>query len=65
MFLWRNGENYPKIISKHSSFSPLVMFHDYHENIYMYIALVKALFSIQKYWYFSYFSTKTYVVGTH
>ena len=29
------------------------------------IALVKALFSIQKYWYFSYFSTKTYVVGTH
>ena len=29
------------------------------------IALVKALFSIQKYWYFSYFSTKSYVVGTH
>ena len=29
------------------------------------IALVKALFSIQKYWYFSYFSTKTYIVGTH
>ena len=28
------------------------------------IALDKALFSIQ-YWYFSYFSTKTYVVGTH
>ena len=29
------------------------------------IALVKVLFSIQKYSYFSYFSTKTYVVGTH
>ena len=29
------------------------------------IALIKALFSIQKYRYFSYFSTKTYVVGTH
>ena len=28
------------------------------------IALVKALFSIEKYWYFSYFSIKTYVVGT-
>ena len=27
------------------------------------IALVKALFSIQKYWYFSYFSRKTYIVG--
>ena len=26
------------------------------------ITLVKALFSIQKYWHFSYFSTKTYVV---
>ena len=31
----------------------------------LFIALVKALFSIQKYYYFSYFSTKTYVVGTH
>ena len=29
------------------------------------IALVKALFSIQKYQYFSYFSMKTYVVDTH
>ena len=29
------------------------------------IALLKALFSVQKYWYFSYFSTKTYIVGTH
>ena len=29
------------------------------------IALDKMHFSIQKYWYFSYFSTKTYVVGTH
>ena len=29
------------------------------------IALDKVLFSTQKYWYFSYFSTKTYVVGTH
>ena len=29
------------------------------------ITLVKVLFSIQKYWYFSYFSTKAYVVGTH
>ena len=29
------------------------------------IALVKALFPIQKYWYFSYFSTKTYIMGTH
>ena len=28
------------------------------------IALVKALFSIQNYWYFSYFSTKTYAAGT-
>ena len=28
-------------------------------------ALDKALFSIKKYLYFSYFSTKTYVVGTH
>ena len=25
----------------------------------------KALFSAKKYLYFSYFSTKTYVVGTH
>ena len=29
------------------------------------IALDKALFSTEKYLYFSYFSTKTYVVGTH
>ena len=29
------------------------------------IALDKMLFLIQKYYYFSYFSTKTYVVGTH
>ena len=29
------------------------------------IALDKALLSIKKYLYFSYFSTKTYVVGTH
>ena len=29
------------------------------------VALNKALFSTQKYLYFSYFSTKTYVVGTH
>ena len=29
------------------------------------IALDKALFSTKKYLYFSYFSTKTYVVGTH
>ena len=27
--------------------------------------LEKMFFSIQKYWYFSYFSTNTYVVGTH
>ena len=30
-----------------------------------YIALENMLFSIQKYLYFSYFSTKTYVMGTH
>ena len=29
------------------------------------IAHDKALFSTKKYLYFSYFSTKTYVVGTH
>ena len=29
------------------------------------IVLDKALFSTKKYLYFSYFSTKTYVVGTH
>ena len=29
------------------------------------MALDKNFFSIQKYWYFSYFSTKTYGVGTH
>ena len=29
------------------------------------IALDKVLFSTEKYLYFSYFSTKTYVVGTH
>ena len=29
------------------------------------IASDKANFSIEKYWYFSYFSIKTYVVGTH
>ena len=29
------------------------------------IALDKVLFSTNKYLYFSYFSTKTYVVGTH
>ena len=29
------------------------------------IALDKALFSTKKYLYFSYFSTKTYVEGTH
>ena len=33
--------------------------------VYVNIALVKALFSVQKYWYFSYFSMKPYVVGTH
>ena len=31
----------------------------------MIIALDKKLLSYRKYWYFSYFSTKTYVVGTH
>ena len=34
-------------------------------NYCVYIALDKALFSTKKYLYFSYFSTKTYVVGTH
>ena len=29
------------------------------------IALIKMLYSIQKYLRFSYFSTETYVVGTH
>ena len=29
------------------------------------IALGKVLFSTEKYLYFSYFSTTTYVVGTH
>ena len=29
------------------------------DYLYEMLALVKALFSIQKYWYFSYFSTKT------
>ena len=29
------------------------------------IAPDKVLFSIQKYWYLSYYSTKTYVVGIH
>ena len=29
------------------------------------IAIGKALFSSEKCWYRSYFSTKTYVVGTH
>ena len=29
------------------------------------IATDKALFSSEKCWYFSYFSTKAYVVGTH
>ena len=29
------------------------------------IALAKACFSAKKYLYFSYFLTKTYVVGTH
>ena len=29
------------------------------------IATVKALLSSEKCWYLSYFSTKTYVVGTH
>ena len=31
----------------------------------IHVALDKALFSSKKYLYFSYFSTKTYVVGTH
>ena len=38
-------------------------FNEYLQQIL--IALVKAFLSIQKYWYFSYFSMKTYVVGTH
>ena len=33
--------------------------------VFLYIALDTALFSTKKYLYFSYFSTKTYVVGTH
>ena len=33
--------------------------------IFGYIALDKALFSSKRYLYFSYFSMKTYVVGTH
>ena len=31
----------------------------------LYIAPDKVLFSIEKYWYFSYFSMKTYVLVTH
>ena len=33
-----------------------------HSHHYYHIALDKALFSTKKYLYFSYFSTKTYVV---
>ena len=33
--------------------------------VYTYIATDKALFSSEKCWYLSYFSMKTYVVGTH
>ena len=36
------------------------------QTIYIFWEKQKMLFiSIQKYWYFSYFSTKTYVVGTY
>ena len=42
----------------------LVEYH--HRWLYvLYIALDKGLFTTKKYLYFSYFSTKTYVVGTH
>ena len=33
-----------------------------HARTYL---LIKCFLSIQKYWYFSYFSMKTYIVGTH
>ena len=44
--------------------------HNYDDDLLLFyvddsIALDKMLFSIQKYWYFSFFSTKTYVLGTH
>ena len=38
---------------------------DVTKHFHRTIALDKVLFSTKKYLYFSYFSTKIYVVGTH
>ena len=46
----------------------LSLYHSFWKNsnkTFICIAVVKALFSVQNYCHFSYFSTKTYVVGTH
>ena len=51
MFKWQTSDNLQILYS---------MFVCYSLNNT--IALVKVLFSIQKYWYFSYFSKKTYIV---
>ena len=48
--------------SKTASFGPVA------QPIQSYLTtqlLIRRFFSIKKYLYFSYFSTKTYVVGTH
>ena len=39
--------------------------HQCYKVYYVYKGPDKAHFSAEKYWYFPYFSTKTYDVGTH
>ena len=43
---------------------PMIKYLSFHCQEYTNIALDKVLFSIKNYRYFSYFSTKTFIVGT-
>ena len=55
-----------KLITGYSSYKEQWKYISFSQNIpAVSIALDKALFSTKNYLYFSYFMTKTYVVGTH
>ena len=56
----RNTEN-----TEHKILIELITLEYLAQYLVAYTAPDTTLFSTEKYWYFSYFSMKTYVVGTH
>ena len=64
LVLWKNINNF--WLKKHYAWNHVQLNTFYKILSYaLPTALDKMHFLIQKYWYFSYFSTKTYAVSTH